>query len=135
VQMLGETMAAAEKFGSPRRDIHVKNHRRRHTPGRDGKANFSGLRLALPLSRSYFGTGAFRGFSMITLTRDEFRIGALTLGFKPATLRKWRHRRAIPDAAKFRLALLFGDDFQIIDPAPTLHPSKTLAALAAKYIR
>jgi hypothetical protein len=72
---------------------------------------------------------------MITLTRDEFRIGALTLGFKAATLRKWRHRRAIPDAAKFRLTLLFGDDFQIIDPAPTLHPSKTLAALAAKYIR
>ena len=127
-------MAPAEKFGAARRDIDIENHGAAYTRAwRKGK--FPGLQLALRLSRSYFGTGAFRGFSMITLTRDEFRIGALTLGFKAATLRKWRHRRAIPDAAKFRLTLLFGDDFQIIDPAPTLHPSKTLAALAARYLR
>ena len=36
------------------------------------------------------------------VTREEFRTAATTLGFKPATLRQWRRRRAIP-AAKSRL--------------------------------
>jgi len=30
---------------------------------------------------------------MLYLTREEFRTAAKTLGFKPATLRQWRHRR------------------------------------------
>jgi hypothetical protein len=28
---------------------------------------------------------------MLYLTREEFRTAATTLGFKPATLRQWRH--------------------------------------------
>jgi hypothetical protein len=34
------------------------------------------------------------------LAREEFRTAALTLGFKPAALRQWRHRRAIPPRRK-----------------------------------
>jgi hypothetical protein len=30
---------------------------------------------------------------MLYVTREEFRTAATTLGFNPATLRQWRHRR------------------------------------------
>jgi hypothetical protein len=43
------------------------------------------------------------------VTREEFRTAATTLGFKPATLRQWRRRRAIPAAAKSRLVYFFND--------------------------
>ena len=39
---------------------------------------------------------------------------ATTLGFKPATLRQWRRRRAIPAAAKSRLVYFFNDNFEIL---------------------
>jgi len=40
---------------------------------------------------------------MLLLSRSEFENAASVLGIKPATLRQWRHRRAIPAAAKLRL--------------------------------
>ena len=40
---------------------------------------------------------------MLYLTREEFRTAPTTLGFKPAMVRQWRHRRAISPAAKSRL--------------------------------
>jgi hypothetical protein len=82
--------------------------------------------------------GCDRQFSeapMLYLTREEFRTAALTLGFKPAALRQWRHRRAIPPAAKHRLAIFFNDNFEIIEAPPAVPAGSTLAALAARYIR
>ena len=35
----------------------------------------------------------FRKVPMLYVTREEFRTAATTLGFNPATLRQWRHRR------------------------------------------
>jgi hypothetical protein len=72
---------------------------------------------------------------MLYLPRDEFRIAALTLGFKPAALRQWRHRRAIPAAAKNRLVIFFHDNFEIIEAPPAVPEGSTIAALAARYIR
>jgi hypothetical protein len=71
---------------------------------------------------------------MLYLTREEFRTAALTLGFKPAALRQWRHRRAIPAAAKNRLVYFFNDNFEIIEAPPAAPAGSTIAALAARYI-
>ena len=77
---------------------------------------------------------------MLLLTRSEFENAASVLGIKPATLRQWRHRRAIPADAKLRLVYFFGQSFQIADelagPTFTRPPGGTcLADLAAKYIK
>ena len=72
---------------------------------------------------------------MLYLTREEFRTAATTLGFKPATLRQWRRRRAIPAAAKFRLVYFFNDNFEILEAPPSMPANSTLASLAARYIR
>ncbi|MFZ3327713.1 MAG: hypothetical protein WA231_18310 [Methylocella sp.] len=72
---------------------------------------------------------------MLYLTREEFRTAALTLGFKPAALRQWHHRRAIPAAAKNRLVIFFHDNFEIIEAPPAVPAGSTIAALAARYIR
>ena len=72
---------------------------------------------------------------MLYLAREEFRTAALTLGFKPATLRQWRHRRAIPAAAKHRLVNFFNDNFEIIEAPPAVPAGSTLAALATRYIQ
>jgi hypothetical protein len=50
-------------------------------------------------------------------------------------LRQWRHRRAIPAAAKNRLVIFFNDNFEIIEAPPTVPAGSTLAALAARYLR
>jgi hypothetical protein len=77
---------------------------------------------------------------MLLLTRVEFENAASVLGIKPATLRQWRHRRAIPAAAKLRLVYFFGQPFELIEslePKPFTRPagSTWLADLAARYIR
>ena len=72
---------------------------------------------------------------MLYLTREEFRTAATTLGFKPATLRQWRRRRAIPAAAKFRLVYFFNDNFEILEAPPSMPANSTLASLAARHIR
>ena len=69
---------------------------------------------------------------MLYLTREEFRTAATTLGFKPATLRQWRHRRAIPAAAKSRLVNFFNDNFEILEAPPPIPANSTLASLAAR---
>jgi hypothetical protein len=76
---------------------------------------------------------------MLLLTRAEFENAASVLGIKPATLRQWRHRRAIPAAAKLRLVYFFGQPFELVDslePQPFTRPagSTCLADLAARYI-
>jgi hypothetical protein len=48
---------------------------------------------------------------MLLLTRSEFENAASVLGIKPATLRQWRHRRAISAAAKLRLVYFLGKLF------------------------
>jgi hypothetical protein len=53
-------------------------------------------------------------------------------GFKPATLRQWRHRRAIPAAAKSRLVNFFNDNFEILEAPPPIPANSTLASLAAR---
>jgi hypothetical protein len=77
---------------------------------------------------------------MLLLTRSEFENAASVLGIKPATLRQWRHRRAIPAAAKLRLVYFFGQSFQIADevgPRTFTRPAggTCLADQAAKYIK
>ncbi|MFZ3324550.1 MAG: hypothetical protein WA231_01055 [Methylocella sp.] len=72
---------------------------------------------------------------MLYLAREEFRTAALTLGFTPAALRQWRHRRAIPAAAKNRLVIFFHDNFEIIEAPPAVPAGSTIAVLAARYIR
>ena len=57
---------------------------------------------------------------MFYVIREEFRTAATTLGFKPATLRQWRRRRAIPAAAKFRLVYFFNDNFEILEAPPPI---------------
>jgi DNA-binding transcriptional regulator YiaG len=42
---------------------------------------------------------------MLCLTRQEFENAALALGFKPATLRQWKHRRKVPSEAKWRMTI------------------------------
>jgi hypothetical protein len=76
---------------------------------------------------------------MLLLSRSEFENSASALGFKPATIRQWRCRRAIPEAAKWRLVNFFGQSSQIADElaGPTFtRPagSTCLADLAARYI-
>ncbi len=57
------------------------------------------------------------------------KYAATTLGFKPATLRQWRRRRAIPAAAKSRLVYFFNDNFEILEaPPPAWEPSGRKAA-------
>ena len=77
---------------------------------------------------------------MLQLTRAEFENAASVLGIKPATLRQWRHRRAIPAAAKLRLVYFFGQPFELTDslePQTFTKPAggTCLADLAARYIR
>jgi hypothetical protein len=76
---------------------------------------------------------------MLILTREELENVADVLGYPPATLRQWRHRRTIPEAAKWRLVNFFGQSFQIADelagPTFTRPAGGTcLADLAARYI-
>ena len=76
---------------------------------------------------------------MLQLTKVEFENAASVLGIKPATLRQWRHRRAIPAAAKLRLVYFFGQPFQLVEslePRPFTRPagSTCLADLAERYI-
>jgi len=76
---------------------------------------------------------------MLPLTRDEVENAASVLGIKPATLRQWRHRRAIPAAAKLRLVYFFGQPFQLVEslePQTFSRPagSTCLADIAARYI-
>jgi hypothetical protein len=83
-------------------------------------------------------TGFFEDL-MLQLTRVEFENAASALGIKPATLRQWRHRRAIPAAAKLRLVYFFGQLFEIVEslePKPFARPAggTCLADLAARYI-
>jgi hypothetical protein len=62
---------------------------------------------------------------MLLLTRAEFENAASVLGIK-ATLRQWRHRRAIPAAAKLRLVYFFGQPFQLVEslePQPVTRPA------------
>jgi hypothetical protein len=62
------------------------------------------------------------------------------LGIKPATLRQWRHRRAIPTAVKLRLVYFFGQPFELVESSLETRPftrpagSTCLADLAARYI-
>ena len=73
---------------------------------------------------------------MLYLSRSEFEDVALTLGFKAACLRQWKHRRKIPGDAKFRLTVFFDQPFEIVDEQkPQPRGSMTLAQQAAKYIR
>jgi hypothetical protein len=71
---------------------------------------------------------------MLYLSREEFRTAALTLGFKPAALRQWRHRRAIPAAAKNRLVYFFNDNFEIIEAPPAVPTGEAEAKDIAKNI-
>ena len=77
---------------------------------------------------------------MLLLSRSEFENAASALGFKSATIRQWRHRRAIPEAAKWQLVNFFGQSFQIADEraGPTYRRpagGTCLADLAARYIK
>ena len=78
---------------------------------------------------------------MLLLTRSEFETAASVLGIKPATLRQWRHRRAIPAAAKLRLVYFFGQPFELVELSQETRPFRRpaggtcLADLAAKYIK
>ena len=73
---------------------------------------------------------------MLTLSRSEFENAALALGFKPATLRQWKHRGKVPGDAKWRMSVFFDAPFEIIDePEPTRPQGLTLAQQAARYIR
>src|ERR1700730_4369082 len=84
-------------------------------------------------------TGFFEGL-MLYLTRAEFENAASVLGIKPATLRQWRHRRAIPAAAKLRLVYFFGHSFVLAESSLETRPFKRpagstcLADLVAGYI-
>jgi len=77
---------------------------------------------------------------MLLLTRVEFENAASVLGIKSATLRQWRHRRAIPAAAKLRLVYFFGQPFELTESSLETRPftrpagSTCLADLAARYI-
>ena len=76
---------------------------------------------------------------MLLLTRSEFENAASVLGIKPATLRQWRHRRAIPADAKLRLVYFFGQPFQLVEslePQTFTKPASgtCLADLAGRYI-
>ena len=59
---------------------------------------------------------------MLLLTRSEFENAASVLGIKPATLRQWRHRRAIPAEAKLRLVYFFGQPFQLVESSLETRP-------------
>jgi hypothetical protein len=78
---------------------------------------------------------------MLQLIKVEFENAASALGIKPATLRQWRHRRAIPAAATLRLVYFFGQPFELVESSPETQPftrpagSTCLADLAAKYIK
>ena len=78
---------------------------------------------------------------MLLLTRSEFENAASVLGIEPATLRQWRHRRAIPAAAKLRLVYFFGQPFELIESSLETRSFRwpaggtCLADLAAKYIK
>lgn len=90
------------------------------------------------VTHPFLSRGCDRQFSeapILYLNREEFRTAALTLGFKPAALRQWRHRRAIPAAAKNRLVYFFNDNFEIIEAPPAVPAGSTLAALATRYIQ
>jgi hypothetical protein len=71
---------------------------------------------------------------MLCLTRQEFENAALALGFKPATLRQWKHRRKVPSEAKWRMTIFFDAPFEIIDEPKPQPCGLTLAQQAAKYI-
>jgi hypothetical protein len=73
---------------------------------------------------------------MLCLSRSEFENAALALGFKPATLRQWKHRRKVPSDAKWRMTIFFDAPFEIIDePKPQPKGVMTLAQRAASYIK
>jgi hypothetical protein len=73
---------------------------------------------------------------MLCLTRQEFENAALALGFKPATLRQWKHRRKVPSEAKWRMTIFFDAPFEIIDePKPQPKGTMTLAQQVARFIR
>jgi len=73
---------------------------------------------------------------MLCLSREEFENAALALGFKPATLRQWKHRRKVPSEAKWRMTIFFDAPFEIIDePKPQPKGSLTLAAQFARFIK
>ena len=78
---------------------------------------------------------------MLLLSRSEFENAASVLGIKPATLRQWRHRRAIPADAKLRLVYFFGQPFELVESSLETRPftrpvgGTCLADLAARYIK
>ena len=73
---------------------------------------------------------------MLCLSRSEFENAALALGFKPATLRQWKHRRKVPSEAKWRMTIFFDAPFEIIDePKPQPKGCLTLAQQAARFIK
>ena len=88
--------------------------------------------VARARSAGYAGRGVAVG---IHETERGKAIEPTTLGFKPATLRQWRRRRAIPAAAKSRLVYFFNDNFEILEAPPPIPANSTLASLAARYIR
>jgi hypothetical protein len=77
---------------------------------------------------------------MLYLTRAEVENAASLLGIKPATLRQWRHRRAISAAAKLRLVYFFGQPFELTESSLETRSFKRpagspcVADLAAGYI-
>ena len=73
---------------------------------------------------------------MLCLSREEFENAALALGFKPATLRQWKHRRKVPSDAKWRMTIFFDAPFEIIDePKPQPRGGLTLAQQVARFIK
>jgi len=71
---------------------------------------------------------------MLCLSRSEFENAALALGFKPATLRQWKHRRKVPSEAKWRMTIFFDAPFEIIVKPQGCGFGSSLAQQAAKYI-
>ena len=71
--------------------IHADLAPDRRLLGRDGQAR--GLYAESVRNMATRTKPDGRRGGLLYLTREEFRTAATTLGFKPATLRQWRHRR------------------------------------------